>query len=57
MISNKKFIKYKVLDLVELYNFDINFILIQLRLYKIWIYLCCSYFQGRLKSTTLEIDF
>jgi hypothetical protein len=57
MISNKKFIKYKVLDLVELYNFDINFILIQLRLYKIWIYLCCSYFQGRLKSTTLEINF
>jgi hypothetical protein len=27
MISNKNFIDYKVLDLVELYNFDINFCL------------------------------
>ena len=26
MISNKKNINYKVLDVVELYNFDINFI-------------------------------
>jgi hypothetical protein len=26
MISNKKFINYKVLDIVELYNFDINFV-------------------------------
>jgi hypothetical protein len=25
MISNKNFINYKVLDLVELNNFDINF--------------------------------
>jgi hypothetical protein len=25
MISNKYFINYKVFDLVELYNFDINF--------------------------------
>ena len=35
MISNKKFINYKVLDLVELYNFDINFVFIQLHLKKI----------------------
>ena len=28
MISNKKFINYKVLDFVELYNFDINFVFI-----------------------------
>jgi len=26
MISNKKFIYYKLLDIVELYNFDINFV-------------------------------
>ena len=32
MISNKNFINYKVLDLVELYNFYINFIFIQLHL-------------------------
>jgi hypothetical protein len=44
MISNKNFINYKVLDLVKLYNFDINFISIRLHLKKIWIYLCRSYF-------------
>jgi hypothetical protein len=32
MISNKNFINYKVLNLVELYNFDINFIFIRLHL-------------------------
>jgi hypothetical protein len=35
MILNKKFINYKVLDLVELYNFDITFVFIQLHLKKI----------------------
>ena len=34
MISNKNYIYYKVLDLVELYNFDINFIFIRLHLKK-----------------------
>jgi hypothetical protein len=32
MISNQNFINYKVLDLVELYDFDINFVFIQLHL-------------------------
>ena len=35
MISNKNFINYKVLDLVELFYFDINFIFIRLHLKKI----------------------
>jgi hypothetical protein len=35
MISNKNFINYKVLDLVELYNFYINFVFIQIYLKKI----------------------
>ena len=26
MISNKSFINYKVLDLIELYNFDMNLV-------------------------------
>ena len=34
MISNKNFINYKVLDLVELYNFDIKFVFIRLHLKK-----------------------
>jgi hypothetical protein len=34
MVSNKKFINYKVLDLIEFYNFDINFIFIRLHLKK-----------------------
>jgi hypothetical protein len=36
MISNKNFINYKVLDLVKLYNFDINFVYIWLHLKRIW---------------------
>jgi hypothetical protein len=32
MISNKNFINHKVLDLVELYNFDIKFVFIRLYL-------------------------
>jgi hypothetical protein len=35
MISNKKFINYKVLDLIEVYNFDIKFVFIRLYLKKI----------------------
>jgi hypothetical protein len=35
MISNKNFINYKVLDLIEPYNIDINFVFIQLYLKKI----------------------
>ena len=35
MISNKNFINYKVLDLVDLYNFDINFVFIRLHLKKL----------------------
>jgi hypothetical protein len=42
MIWNKNFIKYNVLDLTEVYNFDISFIFIRLYLKK--IYLCCVYF-------------
>ena len=45
MISNKNFIIYKDLDLVELYNFDIKFVFIWLHLKKKWIYLCCNYFK------------
>jgi len=44
MILDKKFINYKVLDLVELYNFDINFVFIQFHLEKIWIYLYYNHF-------------
>ena len=58
MILDKKIINYKVLDLVELYNFDINFVFIQFHLEKIWIYLCYNHFLGRLnKSTILENRF
>jgi hypothetical protein len=35
MISNKNFTNYKVLDLVELYNFDINLVFIRFHLKKI----------------------
>jgi hypothetical protein len=56
MISNKNFINYKVLNLVELYNFDINFVFIRLHLKKIIIYLCCSYFKdGWHKQPSLKI--
>ena len=35
MISNKTFMNYNILDLVELYNFDINFIFIRLHVKKL----------------------
>jgi hypothetical protein len=34
MISNTNFINYKVLNLVDVYNFDINFVSIRLHLKK-----------------------
>jgi hypothetical protein len=58
MISNKKFINYKILDLVELYNFDINFVFIQLYLKKMWIYLYHNYFKdGWLSQPPFKINF
>jgi hypothetical protein len=41
MISNKKFINYKVLDRVELYNLDINFVFIRLHL-KRYEFICAA---------------
>ena len=42
MISNKIFINCKVLDLVELYNFDIRFVFIQLHLKKRYEFICVA---------------
>ena len=39
-----KFCQLKVLELVGLHKFDINFITIEVHLKKIWIYLHRSYF-------------
>ena len=58
MISNKNFINYKVLDLVELYNFDINFIFIRLHLKK-YEFICVAaiFKDGWLSQPPLKIDF
>ena len=42
MISNKNFIVYKVLDLVELYNFDIKFVFIRLFILKRYEFICAA---------------
>jgi hypothetical protein len=34
-ISNENFVKYKVLDLVKLYNFDIKFVFIRIHIKKL----------------------
>ena len=58
MISNKNFINYKVLDLVELYNFDINFVFIRLYLKK-YEFICASaiFKDGGLSQRPLKIEF
>ena len=35
MVSNEKVINYKVVDLIEIYNFDIKFVFIRLYLKKL----------------------
>ena len=42
MISNEKVINYKVVDLIEIYNFSIKFVFIRLCLEKLWILLWCT---------------
>jgi hypothetical protein len=44
-ISNAKLVNYKVLGLVELYNFDINFVLIWEHMKKLRIFLAQDHFQ------------
>jgi hypothetical protein len=38
MTLNKKFINYKILDLIILYNFDIKFDFIWDQMKKLWIF-------------------
>jgi hypothetical protein len=45
MISNVKVIKYKVIDLSELYNFNIKFVFTQLNLEKLY-YFTTPIFRG-----------
>ena len=40
MISNNKIVNKKIVDLIELYNFDIKFVFILLRIIKLCIYIC-----------------
>lgn len=44
MISNEKTLNYKNIDLIEIYNFHIKFIMIRLNMKELRIYL--SYFSG-----------
>ena len=45
MTLNEKFIDYKGLDLVILYNFDIKFDFIQDHMKKLWFF-CVKLFEG-----------
>jgi hypothetical protein len=58
MISNKHFINYKVLDLVDLYNFDTKFVLRLTSFKKIWFF-CATTIpkDGWLSQPPLKIDF
>jgi len=57
MISNKNFIKYKVLDLVEQYNFNIDFVFIRLHLRYEFICTTTIFKDGWISQPSLKIDF
>ena len=58
MISNKHYINYKVLDLIDLYNFDIKFVFIRLHL-KRYEFICAVAIlkDGLLSQSPLKINF
>ena len=58
MISNQKSFNYKVVDLVEYYNFDIKFVFIRRHIRKLWSFLAyhCR-FKPRTDSHSISVGF